>query len=92
MCNFDFKNLFAPIRLLRIYPQSAPRRLLQQSLQSKNHLSEEPVCVPKTASLLIALNINGDDRAALLFPDPVRLAVSSRRAGLRQKTRHSDIN
>jgi hypothetical protein len=37
------------------------------------------LCVPKTSSVLIArpnrLNVSGDDRAALLLPDPVRLAV-----------------
>jgi hypothetical protein len=37
------------------------------------------LCVPKTSSVLIArpnrLNVSGDDRAALLFPDLVRLAV-----------------
>jgi hypothetical protein len=38
-------------------------------------------CVPKTSSVLIArpnrLNVSGDDRAALLFPDLVRLAVQA---------------
>jgi len=37
------------------------------------------LCVPKTSSVLIAgpnrLNVGGDDRAALVLPDPVRLAV-----------------
>jgi len=37
------------------------------------------LCVPKTSSVLNArpnrLNISGDDRAALLLPDLVRLAV-----------------
>jgi hypothetical protein len=38
------------------------------------------LCVPKTSSILIAgpnrLNVNGDGRAALLLPDPVRLAIT----------------
>jgi hypothetical protein len=37
------------------------------------------LCVPKTSSVLIAgpnrLNVSGDGRAALLLPDPVRLAI-----------------
>src|SRR5436853_5885990 len=42
-------------------------------------LLDQPLCVPKILSVLIAwpnrLNVSGDDRADLLRPDPVRFAV-----------------
>jgi hypothetical protein len=37
-------------------------------------------------------NVNGDDRAALLLRDPVRLAVQVEEPTLRQRTRRSDIS
>jgi hypothetical protein len=37
-------------------------------------------------------NVNGDDRALLPLPDPVRLAVQVKEADLRPRTRRSVIN
>src|SRR6266568_1061427 len=48
--------------------------MLRRRVRGRVHL-----CVPKTSSVLNArpnrLNISGDDRAALLLPDLVRLTV-----------------
>ena len=60
----------------RLRPDEAETVVMGNVVQAGPKMN--PVCVPKTSSVLIAgpnrLNVSGDDRAALLLPDPVRLA------------------